>query len=79
VWHEGSENKGPSSVTNIGNRRRICIVVSDFMTVQVILQGQIRALSETYEVTVTANTDDKDSERRLNLNSELIPVSAATL
>jgi len=61
-------------MTNTVNRRRICIVVSNFMTVQAFLQDQIRTLSETYEVTVVANTDDGDSLRRLNLNAELVPV-----
>jgi lipopolysaccharide/colanic/teichoic acid biosynthesis glycosyltransferase len=62
-------------MTNTKNRWRICIVVSDFMTVQVFLQDQIRALSEIYEVTVVANTDDQDSLRRLKLNAELVPVA----
>lgn len=61
-------------MTNTGNRRRICIVVSDFMTVQAFLQDQIRKLSEMYEVVVVANTDDTSSLRRLNLNAELLPV-----
>jgi len=61
-------------MTNAKNRWRICIVVSDFMTVQAFLQDQIRALSEMYEVTVAANTDDRDSLRRLGLNAELVPV-----
>ena len=61
-------------MTNAKNRWRICIVVSDFMTVQAFLQDQIRALSEMYEVTVVANTDDRDSLRRLGLNAELVPV-----
>ncbi len=62
-------------MSNTGNRRRICIVVSDFMTVQAFLQDQIRALSETYEITVVANTDDRDALRRLGLNAELVSVS----
>lgn len=62
-------------MTNIGNRRRICIVVSDFMTLQAFLQDQIRALSRTYEVTVVANIDDRDSLRRLNLDAELVRVA----
>lgn len=57
------------------NRPRICIVVSDFMTVQAFLQDQIRALSEKYEVTVVANSDDRDCLRRLNLNAEFVPVA----
>jgi lipopolysaccharide/colanic/teichoic acid biosynthesis glycosyltransferase/glycosyltransferase involved in cell wall biosynthesis len=62
-------------MSNTGNRRRICIVVSDFMTVQAFLQDQIRALSEVYEITVVANTDDRDALRRLGLNAELVGVS----
>ena len=61
-------------IRNNSRRRHICIVVSDFMTVQAFLQDQIRALSETYEVTVVANTDDRDSLHRLNLKAELVPV-----
>jgi lipopolysaccharide/colanic/teichoic acid biosynthesis glycosyltransferase/glycosyltransferase involved in cell wall biosynthesis len=61
-------------MTNSGNRQRICIVVSDFMTVQAFLQDQIRALSRTYAVTVVANTGDRDSLRRLDLNAELVPI-----
>jgi len=62
-------------MSNTGNRRRICIVVSDFMTVQAFLQDQIRALSEAYEITVVANTDDRDALHRLGLNAELVSVS----
>ena len=47
-------------IRNNPNRRRICIVVSDFMTVFAFLQDQVRALSKTYEVTVVANIDDRD-------------------
>ena len=60
-------------MTNSGNCPRICIVVSDFMTVQAFLQDQIRTLSEMYEVTVVANTSDGDSLRLLDLNAELVP------
>jgi glycosyltransferase involved in cell wall biosynthesis len=60
---------------NRRNRRRICIVVSDFMTVSAFLQDQIRALCRTYEVTIVANTDDRGSLRRLNLDAELVPVA----
>ncbi|HXM63312.1 MAG TPA: sugar transferase [Terriglobales bacterium] len=62
-------------MSNTGNRRRICIVVSDFMTVQAFLQDQIRALSEVYEITVVANTNDRDAFHRLGLNAELVSVS----
>jgi lipopolysaccharide/colanic/teichoic acid biosynthesis glycosyltransferase/glycosyltransferase involved in cell wall biosynthesis len=62
-------------MSDTGNRRRICIVVSDFMTVQAFLQDQIRALGKTYEVTVVANTDDGDALRRLSLNAELVRAS----
>ena len=62
-------------MSNKGNRLRICIVVSDFMTVQAFLQNQIRALSEMYEITVVANTDDRDALHRLGLNAELVSVS----
>jgi hypothetical protein len=47
-------------IRNNPNHQRICIVVSDFMTVCAFLQDQIRALSKTYEVTVVANIDDRD-------------------
>ncbi len=62
-------------MSNTGNRRRICIVVSDFITVRAFLRDQIRALSETYEITVVANTDDRDALHRLGLNAELVSVS----
>jgi lipopolysaccharide/colanic/teichoic acid biosynthesis glycosyltransferase len=62
-------------MSNRGNRRRICIVVSDLMTVQAFLQDQIRALTEAYEVTVVANTDDRDALHRLGLSAELVSIS----
>lgn len=62
-------------MSNFKSRFRICIVVSDVMTVQAFLQDQIRALSEVYEVTVVANTDDQDALHRLRLNAELVPIS----
>ncbi len=45
------------------------------MTVSAFLEDQIRALSRNYEVTVVANTDDRGSLRRLNLDAEFVPVA----
>lgn len=62
-------------MTNPSSRRRICLVVSEFMTVRAFLQDQIRALSKTYAVTVVANVSDRQSLRGLDLDAELVPIA----
>lgn len=58
-----------------GLRPRICYVVSSEMTVAAFLKDHIRAATNTYHVSVVANTDDPDFLRKLSLGATLHPVA----
>jgi len=53
---------------------KVCIIVSSPFTLEVFLLGQIRALTERYEVTVIVNAQDPALLRSLNVCGRLISV-----
>jgi hypothetical protein len=54
--------------------KKICVVVSSDLTVKAFLLGHLRALSKNYDVTVVANTADKEFLTRFGINAHVVPV-----
>jgi len=55
-------------------KKKICIVVSSMMTVKVFLLDHIAALSQKYNVSVVANTNDMDFFNDAGIKATLIPI-----
>ena len=55
-------------------KKKICIVVSSLMTVKVFLLNHIAALSQKYNVSVVANTNDIDFFNGVRIKTTLIPI-----
>ena len=55
-------------------RPRIAFVVATDVTVRAFLSGHLRALSERYDVTVVANTDDLGLLDRLGVAGTVVPI-----
>lgn len=54
--------------------KRVCFVVSSPMTVKAFLLHQLSRLGELYELTVVANTDDRNFLAPYGLQVEVVPV-----
>lgn len=55
-------------------RRSLCYVVSSEMTVETFLRGHIAAALGEYDVSVVANTTDREFLSRMGLGATLLPV-----
>ena len=54
--------------------KKVCIVVSSEMTVRAFLLDQISALSRIYNVSVVANTGNRDLMRGFGIEAAVLPI-----
>ena len=54
--------------------KKICIVVSSELTIKAFMLNHIRALSKRYDVTVVANTAEKEFFERFEIEADVVPV-----